>query len=115
MDQSVLTAVVTGGTGALGRAVVTTLLAEGARVAVPFRRPGDLDLLRKSMGIGPEEPLSGALLDLTDEPALTAARARHPLDEELAASLPPERPEPEAERAVREDEARSEPVAGQAR
>jgi NAD(P)-dependent dehydrogenase (short-subunit alcohol dehydrogenase family) len=85
MTLSGKSAVVTGGTGALGRAVVAALLAEGARVAVPFRRPGDLDLLRKSMGLGPEEPLSGALLDLTDEPAVldwfeTVAEDRGGLD-----------------------------------
>jgi NAD(P)-dependent dehydrogenase (short-subunit alcohol dehydrogenase family) len=60
-------AVVTGGTGALGSAIVETLLAEGARVAVPFRRPGELERLRKSRGIGSDAPLTGALLDLTDE------------------------------------------------
>ncbi len=54
-------------------------------------------------------------LDLTDEAAFEAARARTPLDEELAAKLPPEKPEPEAERTVREDEARSEPVVEQSR
>jgi NAD(P)-dependent dehydrogenase (short-subunit alcohol dehydrogenase family) len=70
MTLSEKSAVVTGGTGVLGRAVVAALLAEGTRVAVPFRRPGDLDLLRKSIGIGPDEPLSGALLDLTDEPSV---------------------------------------------
>ncbi len=53
-------------------------------------------------------------LDLTDEAQLAAARERIPLDEELAAALPPERPEPEAAREVREDEAASAPVAGPA-
>ena len=53
-------------------------------------------------------------LDLTHEATLTSARAAHPLDEEAAAALPPEQPEAEAERAVREDEARSQPVAGPA-
>ncbi len=49
-------------------------------------------------------------LDLTDEAALAAARMKHPLDEKLAARLPDE-PPPDAERTVREDEARAEPVA----
>jgi NAD(P)-dependent dehydrogenase (short-subunit alcohol dehydrogenase family) len=85
MTLSEKSAVVTGGTGVLGRAVVAALLAEGTRVAVPFRRPGDLDLLRKSIGIGPDEPLSGALLDLTDEPSVidwfeTVAEDRGGLD-----------------------------------
>lgn len=35
-------AIVTGGTGGLGSAVVKTLLEAGARVAVPFRRAGEL-------------------------------------------------------------------------
>ena len=49
-------------------------------------------------------------LDLTDEAALAAARMKHPLDEKIAATLPDE-PPPDAERTVREDEARAEPVA----
>jgi 5'-nucleotidase len=48
-------------------------------------------------------------LDLTDGAAVASARAKHPLDESLAASSEP--PEPDAERTVREDEARSAPVA----
>jgi len=70
MSLADVQAVVTGGTGVLGGAIVETLLAEGARVAVPFRRPGELEKLRKSRGIGPDAPLSGALLDLTDETAV---------------------------------------------
>jgi len=63
-------AVVTGGTAALGGAVVEALLAAGARVAVPFRRPGELEPLRQARGIGPDAELSGAVLDLTDEAAV---------------------------------------------
>ena len=48
-------------------------------------------------------------LDLTDEDRLGKALAAHPLDE-AAASRPPSAPDPEAARAVREDEARPEPV-----
>lgn len=70
MSLSGKSAVVTGGTGALGSAVVAALLGAGARVAVPFRRAGELENLRKSIGVGPEEPLAGALLDLTDESAV---------------------------------------------
>ncbi len=66
------TAVVTGGAGGLGRAVVQALLAEGARVAVPFRKAEDLDALRRTPGIDPSAPLSGAALDLTDERAVLA-------------------------------------------
>jgi NAD(P)-dependent dehydrogenase (short-subunit alcohol dehydrogenase family) len=63
-------AIVTGGTGALGGAVVQALLQAGARVAVPFRRPGELEKLRNTVGIGPDAPLSGAVVDVTDEPAV---------------------------------------------
>jgi NAD(P)-dependent dehydrogenase (short-subunit alcohol dehydrogenase family) len=38
--------IVTGGTGALGQAVVKRLLAAGARVAVPFRRESEWSALR---------------------------------------------------------------------
>ena len=48
-------------------------------------------------------------LDLTDEDRLAKALAAHPLDE-AAASRSPSAPDPEAARAVREDEARPEPV-----
>lgn len=70
MTLSGKSAIVTGGTGALGGAVVQALLAEGARVAVPFRAPGELERLRQAAGIGPDAPLSGAKLDLTDETAV---------------------------------------------
>jgi 5'-nucleotidase len=53
-------------------------------------------------------------LDLTDEAALAAARMKHPLDERVASALRSEPPEPDAERTVREDEAKAEPVAGPA-
>lgn len=64
------TAVVTGGTGTLGGAIVSTLLAAGARVAVPFRKAGELDRLRVTAGIETAAPLSGTLLDLSDETAV---------------------------------------------
>jgi len=53
-------------------------------------------------------------LDLTDEAVLASALTTQPLDERVAAALGPEPPEPDAERTVREDEAKSEPVAGPA-
>ena len=43
------TAIVTGGTGALGAAIVRAFLAEGARVAVPFRKEGELERLRAGL------------------------------------------------------------------
>jgi NAD(P)-dependent dehydrogenase (short-subunit alcohol dehydrogenase family) len=62
--------VVTGGAGGLGRAVVGAFLEAGARVAVPFRKAGELERLRGELRLGEEAPLSGALLDLTDEGAV---------------------------------------------
>jgi 5'-nucleotidase len=44
-------------------------------------------------------------LDLTDEQELGVMRIRHPLDESTAAAVAPPTPLPEAEQAVREDEA----------
>jgi NAD(P)-dependent dehydrogenase (short-subunit alcohol dehydrogenase family) len=65
-------AIVTGGSGALGGAVVAALLGVGARVAVPHRRAGDLEQLRASQHLGDDAPLSGERLDLTDEQAVAA-------------------------------------------
>lgn len=72
MTLSGKSVVVTGGTGALGGAVVKVFLDEGARVAVPFRRPGELDRFRERAGVGADAPLTGAMLDLTDEQAVLA-------------------------------------------
>lgn len=66
-------AIVTGGTGALGQAVVAELLAAGASVFVPYMSAGALDRLREA-GISSER-LSGAPLDLTDEAAVEQAYA----------------------------------------
>lgn len=65
-------AIVTGGTGALGSEVVRALLEAGATVVVPYRREGELETLRASLGLAAETPLGGALVDLTDEQAVTA-------------------------------------------
>jgi NAD(P)-dependent dehydrogenase (short-subunit alcohol dehydrogenase family) len=64
------TAIITGGAGGLGAAVVTTLLDAGAAVVVPYHLADDLDTLRERAGIPPEARLSGAMLDLTDEEAV---------------------------------------------
>jgi NAD(P)-dependent dehydrogenase (short-subunit alcohol dehydrogenase family) len=56
--------VVTGGTGALGQAVVRRLAAEGATVAVPFRQRGPWDELQAACGPGAR--LWGREVDLAD-------------------------------------------------
>ena len=69
------TAIVTGGTGGLGSAVVRAFLAEGARVAVPFRKKGALEKLRCELDTDRAESLSGALLEMTDDSAVEAFAA----------------------------------------
>jgi len=66
------TAVVTGGTGGLGAAVVATLVSAGARVAVPFRKAGELEKLRTALGPTSEAAVWGSLVDVTDEGAVDA-------------------------------------------
>jgi NAD(P)-dependent dehydrogenase (short-subunit alcohol dehydrogenase family) len=59
--------IVTGGTGALGRAVVEALLRDGARVAVPYRsEPAWREL---SGALGSPAALLGRAADLTDAAA----------------------------------------------
>lgn len=60
-------AVVTGGTGGLGRAVVRRLLENGGRVAVPFRSEPAFQELRAATG-GPDS-LWGAVADVADPAA----------------------------------------------
>ena len=69
--------VVTGGTGALGRAVVGAFLADGDRVVVPWLVPGEAEAARKAWS---DELGSGQLVlveaDVADEPgALRAVEA----------------------------------------
>jgi NAD(P)-dependent dehydrogenase (short-subunit alcohol dehydrogenase family) len=64
------TAVVTGGTGGLGAAIVTSLLQAGARVAVPFRKAGELEKLRQAAAIPGEAPVWGSLVDVADDSAV---------------------------------------------
>jgi NAD(P)-dependent dehydrogenase (short-subunit alcohol dehydrogenase family) len=61
--------VVTGGTGALGNAVVTALVERGARVAVPYRTPREWEALRAAL---PGQPLWGAPADVADPGAIGA-------------------------------------------
>ena len=64
--------IVTGGTGALGRVVVETLLAEGFSVAVPFRDPAGWERLR---ALATSERLFGASADAADPAAMVAFAA----------------------------------------
>ena len=70
--------VVAGGTGALGGALVELLLAQGKRVAVPFRSRDAFDHLRS--GLGAADALWGAEAEIA-----TAAGARTFLDAAAAA------------------------------
>jgi NAD(P)-dependent dehydrogenase (short-subunit alcohol dehydrogenase family) len=65
-------AIVAGGAGALGGAVVKVLLTAGASVVVPYQFEGDLEKLRERAALPVAAPLSGALLDLTDEAGVVA-------------------------------------------
>ena len=58
------TALITGGTGALGAAVTLDLLAAGARVAVPYRSEKEWEALRRGAGES-SESLLGIRADLT--------------------------------------------------
>jgi len=65
---------VAGGTGGLGRAVSLAFVEAGARVIVTFRRPGDLDELKKAASAKLVEAegssLDGNAVDATDEAAV---------------------------------------------
>jgi NAD(P)-dependent dehydrogenase (short-subunit alcohol dehydrogenase family) len=63
-------AVITGGTGALGRAVARLFVAEGARVAVPYRNDEDARALRAELG-DRADALLAERVDATDAAALT--------------------------------------------
>jgi NAD(P)-dependent dehydrogenase (short-subunit alcohol dehydrogenase family) len=65
-------AVVTGGTGALGRAVIAAFLDAGIRVIVPYRKEGELEAVRSALGLASRDPLTGEILDLTNEQAVLA-------------------------------------------
>jgi len=64
MNKTVLVA---GGTGALGRAVTSAFVEEGANVFVTFRKQNEFDALKQSCS------LVGIQLDVTDERAVTDA------------------------------------------
>src|SRR6516225_2251309 len=64
------TAIVTGGTGGLGRAVLTRLLDDGWRVVAPWRSERELEGLARGAGLELIEA------DLFDEGAVAAVIAR---------------------------------------
>jgi NAD(P)-dependent dehydrogenase (short-subunit alcohol dehydrogenase family) len=66
--------IVTGGTGALGRAVVARLLGNGSRVAVPYRHEKEWRALREALGH--PEALLGDEVELQD-----AARVKAYVDD----------------------------------
>jgi NAD(P)-dependent dehydrogenase (short-subunit alcohol dehydrogenase family) len=65
-------ALVTGGTGGLGSAVVAALLAAGATVDVPYYNPDGLERLRQHAKIDQGAMLSGGVVDLTEDSAVAA-------------------------------------------
>lgn len=75
-------AIVTGGAGGLGAAVVETLLQAGAAVCTPVRSEGELVGLRGRLTTArlsspkSADRLSGMVLDLTDEEAVLASYAQ---------------------------------------
>jgi len=68
-------AIITGASATLTVAVTPALLDAGATVVVTYRRESDLAKLRERAGIAPDAKLSGIILDLTDEQAVTRAYA----------------------------------------
>ena len=62
-------ALVTGGTGGLGRAVSLAFLEEGAKVAVTYRDQKEMDELKRLSG-GNSSSLAGYRVDVTDENAM---------------------------------------------
>lgn len=65
-------AIVTGGAGALGAAVVAELLEAGATVVVPYEDEAQYQRLRERFSAG-NQRLHGVKLDLTDEAAVKQA------------------------------------------
>jgi NAD(P)-dependent dehydrogenase (short-subunit alcohol dehydrogenase family) len=68
-------ALVTGGTGGLGSAIVAELIAAGVRVAVPVHAPTDAAAFRMRIGVAADAPLYLVDADLTDEAAVQACVA----------------------------------------
>jgi NAD(P)-dependent dehydrogenase (short-subunit alcohol dehydrogenase family) len=68
-------AIVTGGTGTLGRALVRLLLARGTRVAVPWRSAQDWRSLQQEAGGAPLVGIEASLADAAGAAAFVAAAA----------------------------------------
>ena len=66
---------VAGGTGGLGRAVSLAFLAEGATVAVNYRKQAGYDALQSAAGAGGKN-LEGYIAEVTDQAAIGAAVGR---------------------------------------
>ena len=66
---------VAGGTGGLGRAVSLAFLAEGATVAVNYRKQAGFDALQSAAGASSRTP-EGYITEVTDEAAIGAAVGR---------------------------------------
>lgn len=76
MSPAENTAFVTGGTGGLGRAVVARFLADGYRVAVPYRSEAEWkELASAHEDAGRSGALRGMVADVTDEGSVAAAAA----------------------------------------
>ncbi|HET9939945.1 MAG TPA: SDR family NAD(P)-dependent oxidoreductase [Candidatus Eisenbacteria bacterium] len=77
MSSASNTALVTGGTGGLGRAVVARFLADGLKVAVPYRSEAEWTALSSAH---PDSVRSGELhgfvADVTDESSMADAASR---------------------------------------
>src|SRR5215212_8490341 len=68
-DFSSQVALITGGTGGLGRAVSLAFLSAGANVAVTYRKPQEFAALQSAAGQNSSK-LEGHLTDVTDESAV---------------------------------------------
>ncbi len=60
-------AIVTGGSGALGRAVTAHFIGEGARAAVPYVVDAEVPLLKQAVGKAGDDKLMLAKLDVSNE------------------------------------------------
>ena len=63
-------AIVTGGTGALGQAITTTLLESGATVAIPYAVPAERETLERDLAAEQRARVHALPADVTDEAAV---------------------------------------------